>query len=125
MSRRVALVRTDVTEESSTSFTRVTRIGELGTTLAVTSNRRTSGLAYLQTDAERVARSMLRAPEASGTRAEVYSLIICINSRTVIPFHYAASVTCQVQRDTETARVSRTCPLLSAAMATSGILRQM
>jgi hypothetical protein len=37
----VALVRTDVSEELSTSFIRVTRIGELGTTLAVTSNRRT------------------------------------------------------------------------------------
>jgi hypothetical protein len=34
---RVALVRTDVSEELSASFIRVTRIGELGTTLAVTS----------------------------------------------------------------------------------------
>jgi hypothetical protein len=34
---RVALVRTDVSEELSASFTRVTRIGELETTLAVTS----------------------------------------------------------------------------------------
>jgi hypothetical protein len=41
MLRRVALVRTDVSEELSTSFIRVTRIGELGTTLAVTSNGRT------------------------------------------------------------------------------------
>jgi hypothetical protein len=41
--RRVALVRTDVSEELSASFIRVTRIGELGTTLAVTSNRRTLG----------------------------------------------------------------------------------
>jgi hypothetical protein len=37
--RRVALVRTDVSEELSASFIRGTRIGELGTTLAVTSNR--------------------------------------------------------------------------------------
>jgi hypothetical protein len=35
----VALVRTDVSEELSASFIRVTRIGELETTLAVTSNR--------------------------------------------------------------------------------------
>jgi hypothetical protein len=35
--RRVALVRTDVSEELSASFIRVTRICELGTTLAVTS----------------------------------------------------------------------------------------
>jgi hypothetical protein len=39
--RRVALVRTDVSEELSTSFIRVTTISEVGTTLAVTSNRRT------------------------------------------------------------------------------------
>jgi hypothetical protein len=41
MLRRVALVRTDVLEELSASFIRATRIGELGTTLAVTSNQRT------------------------------------------------------------------------------------
>jgi hypothetical protein len=41
MLRRVALVRTDVTEELSASIFRVTRIGEAGTTLAVTSNLRT------------------------------------------------------------------------------------
>jgi hypothetical protein len=35
MLRRVALVRTDVSEELSASFIRVTRIGELETTLAV------------------------------------------------------------------------------------------
>jgi hypothetical protein len=36
----VALVRTDVLEERSVSIIRVTRIGELGTALAVTRNRR-------------------------------------------------------------------------------------
>jgi hypothetical protein len=36
----VALVRTDVSKELSASIIRVTRIGLLGTTLAVTSNRR-------------------------------------------------------------------------------------
>jgi hypothetical protein len=41
MLRRVALVRTDVSEESGAFFIRVTRIGELGTTQAATSNRRT------------------------------------------------------------------------------------
>jgi hypothetical protein len=39
--RRVALVRTDVSEEPGASFIRVTEIGELGTTQAATSNRRT------------------------------------------------------------------------------------
>jgi hypothetical protein len=41
MLRRVALLRTDVSEEHIVAFIRVTRIGEIGTTLAVTSNRRT------------------------------------------------------------------------------------
>jgi hypothetical protein len=41
MLRRVAFVRTDVSEEPGASFIRVTNIGELGTTLAATSNRRT------------------------------------------------------------------------------------
>jgi hypothetical protein len=40
MLRRMDLVRTDVSEELNASFIRVTRIGELGTMLAVTSNRR-------------------------------------------------------------------------------------
>jgi hypothetical protein len=41
MLHRVVLVRTDFSEEISVFFImRVTRIGELGTTLAVTSNRR-------------------------------------------------------------------------------------
>jgi hypothetical protein len=39
MLRRVALLRTDVSEELIASIIRVTRIGEIGTTLAVTSNR--------------------------------------------------------------------------------------
>jgi hypothetical protein len=38
MLRRVALVRTDVSEELNASFIRVTRIGELGTTLTVTAS---------------------------------------------------------------------------------------
>jgi hypothetical protein len=41
MLSRMALVRTDISEKPSAFIIRVTRIGELGTTLAVTSNRRT------------------------------------------------------------------------------------
>jgi hypothetical protein len=37
----MTLVRTDVSEERSVSITRVTRIGELGTTLTINSNRST------------------------------------------------------------------------------------
>jgi hypothetical protein len=44
MLRRVALVRIDISEEISASFIRVTRIRQLGTTLAVTSNRRSSAI---------------------------------------------------------------------------------
>jgi hypothetical protein len=40
MSRRVALVRVDDLKESIRSIIRVTRIGEIGTTLAVINNRR-------------------------------------------------------------------------------------
>jgi hypothetical protein len=46
MLRRVALVRTDVSEELSASFIRVTRIVELEITLAVTSNRRHAAKKY-------------------------------------------------------------------------------
>jgi hypothetical protein len=41
----VALLRTDVSAEPSVSLIKVKRIGELGTTLAATSNRRTLVLA--------------------------------------------------------------------------------
>jgi hypothetical protein len=41
MLHRVALARTDVSEELSAFIIRVTRIGQLGTTLALSSSRRT------------------------------------------------------------------------------------
>jgi hypothetical protein len=41
MLRRVALIRNNVSGEPSVAIIRVTRIGQLGTTSAVTSNRRT------------------------------------------------------------------------------------
>jgi hypothetical protein len=43
MLRRVALIRTDISKELSSSFIRVTRIDEVGTILAVNSNRRSEG----------------------------------------------------------------------------------
>jgi hypothetical protein len=48
MLRHVTLVRTDVSEELRASFIRVTRIGELGTTLAVPgiSSQRASVASY-------------------------------------------------------------------------------
>jgi hypothetical protein len=41
MLHHVAIVRTDVSKELNTSMIRVTRIGDLGTTLAITNNRST------------------------------------------------------------------------------------
>jgi hypothetical protein len=41
MLRHVALIKTDVSEERSSFIIRVTRIGELGTTLAIATTRRT------------------------------------------------------------------------------------
>jgi hypothetical protein len=61
MLRRVALVRTDVSEELSASIIRVTRIGELGTTLAITSTPfflitavKTSNLSYGEVQSQEV-----------------------------------------------------------------------
>jgi hypothetical protein len=56
----VALVRTDVSEELSASFIRVTRIGELRTTLAVTSN------AAKKYQVRKVARMEFRIEDAEG-----------------------------------------------------------
>jgi hypothetical protein len=66
MLRRVALGRTDVSEKRSVSFIRVTNIGELGTTLAVISNRRTlrintMALVFLFVFLRSVRRLLLRA----------------------------------------------------------------
>jgi hypothetical protein len=47
MLRRVAVVRTDVSEEFSTSFIRVTRIGELGTMLALATDPRCEEMTFL------------------------------------------------------------------------------
>jgi hypothetical protein len=45
---RVAFVRTDVSEKCSAYIIRVTRIGELGTTLAVTSYPDDGGATFLR-----------------------------------------------------------------------------
>jgi hypothetical protein len=47
MLSRVALVRTDVSEQPGASFIRVTRIGELRTTQAATSHRRENLISYI------------------------------------------------------------------------------
>jgi hypothetical protein len=57
MLRRMALVRNDVSMELSASFIRVTRIGEIETTLALTSNRRKHQVVFLRS----VRRLLVRA----------------------------------------------------------------
>jgi hypothetical protein len=54
---RVALVRTDVSEEPGVSFIRVTKICELGTTQAATSNRSCEEMVFLRS----VCRSLVAA----------------------------------------------------------------
>jgi hypothetical protein len=49
----MVLVRTDVWEELSASFIRVTRISKLGTTLAATSNRRSQCVENLKSFMEK------------------------------------------------------------------------
>jgi hypothetical protein len=72
MLRHVALVRTDVSEEPNACFIRVTRIGEIGTTLAVTSNRRM--LRSVQSDPRK------QAVEAH-TVCEILWIPQCLDSR--------------------------------------------
>jgi hypothetical protein len=82
MLRRVTLVRTDVSEELSAPFIRVTRIGELGATLAVTSNRRTQRLEYLSEG--RVSTSLRNhAQECEDHRYGVFVPTICLNWNAV------------------------------------------
>jgi hypothetical protein len=68
MLRRVALVRTGVSEELGASFIRVTRICELGTALAVTSNRRTLVTASVVPSSHEVVLLCIFATKASHQR---------------------------------------------------------
>jgi hypothetical protein len=64
----MALVGTDVSEERVASIMRVKRIGELGTTLAVTSNRSTlRGLYWIDLAQGQVKRSCEYGNELSGS----------------------------------------------------------
>jgi hypothetical protein len=67
MLRLVALVRTDVSEELSASIIRVTRIGELSTTLAVAINRRMLVTANVVTSSQIVVTLMMEALSYSET----------------------------------------------------------
>jgi hypothetical protein len=66
MLRRVAVVRTDVSEELSVSIIRVTRIGELGTTLVPRSVRRLLVTANVLTSSPILFTLMMKALSSSG-----------------------------------------------------------
>jgi hypothetical protein len=65
--RRVALVRTDVSEEPGSSFIRVTKIGEPGTTQAVRSVRRLLVAASVVPSSSIYVTLMKEAPGSSET----------------------------------------------------------
>jgi hypothetical protein len=65
MLRRVALLRTDLSEERRASIIRVTRIDELGTTLTVTSNRRKLRRNTIKYYEDETVRLMCRTPSTS------------------------------------------------------------
>jgi hypothetical protein len=73
MVRYVALVRTDVSEERSASVIMVTRIGELGTTLAVTSNRRT--LRYVPPK-----RRFLQEPDGVSSQKTAFFIVTAVKT---------------------------------------------
>jgi hypothetical protein len=70
MLRRVALVRTDVSEEPGASFFRETRIGEVGTTQAATSNRHTLVAACVVPNSPILDTLMKEAPDSSETSVQ-------------------------------------------------------
>jgi hypothetical protein len=61
----VALARTDISEELSASIIRGTRIGELGTTLAITNNRRMANVVHSSPILVTLMIEVLRSSETS------------------------------------------------------------
>jgi hypothetical protein len=97
MLRRVALVRTDVSEERSASMIRVTRIGELGITLAVTSNRSTlrrDTILFFVDNVRTSTEKHLRASTAC--YAESFTFLYVIDVRTSQQTHLWACTACYV-----------------------------
>jgi transposase-like protein len=103
MLRRVALVRTDVSEELSSSFIRVTRIGELGTTLAVRSLRRLLVTASVVPSSRILVTLMKEALSSSetsvftrATRHNIPEDVILHSNRRVLHKYYSIDEFCIV-----------------------------
>jgi hypothetical protein len=91
MLRRVALVRIDVSEGLSASFIRVTRIGELGATLAVASNRRS----YIPPK-----RRFLQEPHGMTSQRTPFFIVTAVKTSNLTYFMWlcgsVASLICQL-----------------------------
>jgi hypothetical protein len=101
MLRRVALLRTDVSEELSASFIRVTRIGEVGTTLVVTSNRRSAtmknfvlwDIKTVRTSQETSLHSVLKSQKhtTSTLKSQLWLVVeSCVQPEPSVPEYYGA-----------------------------------
>jgi hypothetical protein len=84
----VALLRTDISEEPSTFIIRVKRIGELGTTLAVTSNRctlrRDTILHSTSSQRESVARRRYVSPKRRFLQQPLYNILFLLCVRRLL-----------------------------------------